>query len=113
MAPPGGWRETAQNDETRGARMRRLALILLVVTVAVAGWLPPLFTHGACTAEFDAVSDMLERALALSADGLPLHTPAQPISLGRHIAGVRTFDEQRELRACHSRRPAAISHDIR
>jgi hypothetical protein len=42
--------------------MRRLILILVLSTVAALAWLPPMFTHGACTAEFDALGEMLQRA---------------------------------------------------
>jgi hypothetical protein len=37
-------------------------LLLLLIVAGVASLLPPFFTHGACTAEFDAVSDRLSRA---------------------------------------------------
>ena len=40
----------------------RAALVLLLIVAGIAALLPPLFTHGACTAEFDAVSDLLEAA---------------------------------------------------
>jgi len=40
----------------------RSVLIVVLVTIAVAGLLPPVFTRGACTAEFDAVGTMLEQA---------------------------------------------------
>ena len=40
----------------------RTFLLFLLVAAAVAALLPPLFTHGACTAEFNAVSDRLEAA---------------------------------------------------
>jgi len=42
--------------------MRNAILVVLVILVAAAAWVPPLFTHGACTAEFDAVSELLQRA---------------------------------------------------
>jgi hypothetical protein len=38
------------------------SLILVLLAMAAIGVLPPFFTHGACTAEFDAVGAMLERA---------------------------------------------------
>jgi hypothetical protein len=41
--------------------MRRVFIVLLIIA-AVAAFLPPFFTNGACTAEFDAVGDLLERA---------------------------------------------------
>ncbi|HEV8017092.1 MAG TPA: hypothetical protein VGP32_00880 [Steroidobacteraceae bacterium] len=37
----------------------------VIVLLVVCGWLalmPPFFTHGACTAEFDAASEALQRA---------------------------------------------------
>jgi hypothetical protein len=40
----------------------RGALFFLLVAAGIAAFLPPFFTHGACTAEFDAVSDRLEAA---------------------------------------------------
>lgn len=42
--------------------MRNAILGILVVAVLGVAWLPPLFTHGACTAEFDAVSSQLQGA---------------------------------------------------
>ena len=42
--------------------MRNAILVILAAAVAALAWLPPLFTRGACTAEFDAVSDLLEQA---------------------------------------------------
>lgn len=44
--------------------MRNAILIILIVAVAAVLWLPPVFTGGACTAEFEAVSAMLEHARA-------------------------------------------------
>lgn len=41
--------------------MRTIAILLLVLGVWVA-LLPPFFTHGACTAEFDAASEALQQA---------------------------------------------------
>jgi len=40
----------------------RSVLLLAVLIVALVALLPPFFTHGACTAEFDAVSTQFERA---------------------------------------------------
>jgi hypothetical protein len=40
----------------------RKVFVILLVACGIAALLPPLFTHGACTAEFDAVSDLLEAA---------------------------------------------------
>jgi hypothetical protein len=40
----------------------RGVLFFLLVAAVIALLLPPLFTHGACTAEFDAVADLLEGA---------------------------------------------------
>jgi len=40
----------------------RTVLVFLLVACGIAALLPPLFTHGACTAEFNAVSDLLESA---------------------------------------------------
>jgi hypothetical protein len=40
----------------------RTVLFLLLVAGIIAALLPPLFTHGACTAEFNALSDRLEAA---------------------------------------------------
>ena len=40
----------------------RAVLVLLLVASGIAALLPPLFTHGACTAEFNSVSDLLEAA---------------------------------------------------
>jgi hypothetical protein len=42
--------------------MRNAILCILVIGVLGAAWLPPVFTHGACTAEFDAVSNQLQAA---------------------------------------------------
>jgi len=42
--------------------MRNTILAILVTGVLGMAWLPPLFTHGACTSEFDAVSDQLQGA---------------------------------------------------
>lgn len=44
--------------------MRNAILGILVIGVLGAAWLPPVFTHGACTAEFDAVSTQLQGAKA-------------------------------------------------
>jgi hypothetical protein len=41
--------------------MRRVFIVLLILA-AVGAFLPPFFTDGACTAEFDAVGDLLERS---------------------------------------------------
>ncbi len=41
--------------------MRKLVIALLIVGAWIA-LLPPLFTHGACTAEFDAATTELARA---------------------------------------------------
>jgi hypothetical protein len=38
----------------------RTALFVALIAAAVAALLPPFFTHGACTAEFDAVGRLLE-----------------------------------------------------
>jgi hypothetical protein len=40
----------------------RSVLISLLIAAGLAALLPPFFTHGACTAEFDAVGELLERA---------------------------------------------------
>jgi len=40
----------------------RTLLVFLLLACGIAALLPPLFTHGACTAEFNAVSDLLEAA---------------------------------------------------
>lgn len=40
----------------------RGVLFFLLVAAVIALLLPPFFTHGACTAEFDAVADLLEGA---------------------------------------------------
>jgi len=42
--------------------MRNTILAILVTGVLGMAWPPPLFAHGACTAEFDAVSDQLQGA---------------------------------------------------
>lgn len=42
--------------------MRNTVLVSLVAVVMAVAWVPPLFTGGACTAEFDAVSDQLQQA---------------------------------------------------
>jgi hypothetical protein len=42
--------------------MMRTVLVFLLIAAGIAALLPPLFTHGACTAEFNAVSDRLEAA---------------------------------------------------
>lgn len=44
--------------------MRNVVFGVLVAAVAALAWLPPLFTRGACTAEFDALSDRLQQARA-------------------------------------------------
>lgn len=44
--------------------MRNVAFGVLVAAVAGIAWLPPLFTRGACTAEFDALSGQLQQARA-------------------------------------------------
>jgi hypothetical protein len=38
----------------------RTALFVALIVAAVVASLPPFFTHGACTAEFDAVGQLLE-----------------------------------------------------
>jgi hypothetical protein len=40
----------------------RLVLFWLLVAAGIGSLLPPLFTRGACTAEFDAVANQLEGA---------------------------------------------------
>jgi hypothetical protein len=40
----------------------RSVLFFAAISAAMAALLPPFFTHGACTAEFDAVADLLEPA---------------------------------------------------
>jgi hypothetical protein len=40
----------------------RTVLFYLLVAAGIGALLPPFFTHGACTAEFDAVSDDVQRA---------------------------------------------------
>jgi hypothetical protein len=40
----------------------RLSLIILAVICGWVALMPPFFTHGACSAEFDAASDALQRA---------------------------------------------------
>jgi len=40
----------------------RTVLVFLLIASGIAALLPPLFTHGACTTEFNAVSDRLEAA---------------------------------------------------
>lgn len=40
----------------------RMVVLWLLIAAAIAALLPPLFTHGACTAEFNAFSDGLEAA---------------------------------------------------
>jgi hypothetical protein len=40
----------------------RSVFLTVLVTIAIAALLPPVFTRGACTAEFDAVGAMLEQA---------------------------------------------------
>jgi hypothetical protein len=40
----------------------RTVLFYLVVIAGIAALIPPFFTHGTCTAEFDAVSDDVQRA---------------------------------------------------
>jgi hypothetical protein len=42
--------------------MRKAILAVLVLAVLGAGWVPPLFTGGACSAEFDALSAQLQGA---------------------------------------------------
>ena|SRR5271170_3240076 len=57
--------------------MRTSAILLMVLAVWMA-LLPPFFTHGECTAEFDAASDALQQArpalgtLARKEQNLPL-----------------------------------------
>lgn len=41
--------------------MRRVVIILLIIAGVVA-LLPPFFTHGTCTAEYNAASDAIEHA---------------------------------------------------
>src|SRR5579859_2450129 len=43
--------------------LKRIAAGLLIV-LGVLALLPPFFTHGACTAEFEAVSDAFEHGRA-------------------------------------------------
>jgi hypothetical protein len=40
----------------------RTVLFYLLVAAGIGALIPPFFTHGACTAEFDAVSDAVQRA---------------------------------------------------
>jgi hypothetical protein len=42
--------------------MRTGLFVALIAAAALAALLPPFFTHGACTAEFDAVAELLEHA---------------------------------------------------
>jgi len=44
--------------------MRNVVFGVVVAAVGALAWLPPLFTRGACTAEFDALSEQLQEARA-------------------------------------------------
>ncbi len=40
----------------------RTILVWMLILIGIAAFFPPFFTHGACSAEFDAVGNLLERA---------------------------------------------------
>jgi len=44
--------------------MRNVVFGVVVAAVAALAWMPPLFTGGACTAEFDALSNQLQQSRA-------------------------------------------------
>ena len=68
----------------------RTALFVALIAAAVVALLPPFFTHGACSAEFDAVGQLLEHGrselLTLSA--------AQRY-LDAHALGYRVISAER------------------
>jgi hypothetical protein len=77
----------------------RMVLVWLLVAGIVAALLPPLFTHGACTAEFNAVSDQLEAARP---DLLTL--PRARVYLAAHALSYQTLSAQQ----CEAVRPREV-----
>jgi hypothetical protein len=68
----------------------RTGLLVIVIAAALVAWLPPIFTHGACTAEFDAVAELLEH-------GRPqlLTLPAAQRYLDAHTLAYRVISAER------------------
>jgi len=82
----------------------RLVLFWLLVALGVGALLPPLFTHGDCTAEFDAVADQLE-----GARGALATLPKARQYLAAHGLAYQTLSPQqcaaahpREVESCPS-----------
>jgi hypothetical protein len=75
----------------------RLLIFWLLVAAGVGALLPPLFTHGACTAEFDALADQLE-----GARGALATLPKAQQYLAAHGLGYATLSE-RQCQAAHLR----------
>jgi len=67
----------------------RLVLFWVLVVVGVGSLLPPLFTHGACTAEFDALANQLE-----GARGALATLPKAKDYLAAHGLGYRALTPQ-------------------
>ena len=67
----------------------RLVLFWLLVVAGIGALLPPLFTHGACTAEFDAVADQLE-----GARGALASLPKARAYLAAHGLAYETLNER-------------------
>ena len=73
----------------------RGVLFFLLVAAVIALLLPPFFTHGACTAEFDAVADLLEGArpqlltLPRAQEFLDAHRMAYQTLTGRQCEAAR------------------------
>jgi hypothetical protein len=79
----------------------RLVIFWLLVAAGVGALLPPLFTHGACSAEFDAVAAQLEGARGalatlpkarqyLAAHGLPYEALSERQCEAAHLPEVES-----------------------
>jgi hypothetical protein len=82
----------------------RGVLVLLLIACGIGALLPPFCTHGACTAEFDAVSGLLETALPrirtapAAREFLAAHGMAYQALSSQQCAAVRP----REVERCPS-----------
>jgi hypothetical protein len=77
----------------------------VIFALLIAGWLallPPFFTHGACTAEFDAVSRAVDNARPALAtlDGARAWLAAQSMPFRELSAEACRFTRMAEIEVC-------------
>jgi hypothetical protein len=77
----------------------RKAFIVVLIAAGIGIFLPPLFTHGACTSEFDAVGDLLEHSR-----GELLTLPQAEAFLKTHRLAYEELSAER----CESWHPADV-----